>query len=382
MTKVVLTDVTNILTNPVSAANALNSNNDTIEAAFDNTLSLDGSTPNQLQADIDLNLNDLLNVSSLGVGRIDATSIYINGSAVVPGGGGGGPSDTVLSVAGKTGNVTLLPADVGLTNVDNTSDVNKPVSNAQSTAILARLSAAANLSDVANPNTSLTNLGASTTGIGLITATDAAAARTALSVQPTASPTFTGTVTIPTASPGDNTTKSASTAFVTAAVAALSSVYQGLATYLTNLVGLGSSGFVIKSGTTAAARVLTGTLGISISNPDGISGNPVIFQDGTPTTLSSGATIALDLSTGPNFILALNTNTTLNNPSNATTGMSGRITVVQDATGSRTMSFSSQYKWPGGTPQTLTTSANAIDVISYYVLGTGLILVDIKKGIA
>jgi hypothetical protein len=44
----------------------------------------------------------------------------------------------VQSVAGKTGVVTLVKADVGLTNVDNTSDVNKPVSSATQTALNAK----------------------------------------------------------------------------------------------------------------------------------------------------------------------------------------------------------------------------------------------------
>lgn len=52
------------------------------------------------------------------------------------------PTDTVLSVAGKTGVVTLNKTDVGLANVDNTSDANKPVSTATQTA----LDAKANLS--------------------------------------------------------------------------------------------------------------------------------------------------------------------------------------------------------------------------------------------
>lgn len=49
----------------------------------------------------------------------------------------------VQSVAGKTGTVTLAKADVGLGNVDNTSDVNKPVSTAQASADAAVASAAA-----------------------------------------------------------------------------------------------------------------------------------------------------------------------------------------------------------------------------------------------
>lgn len=45
------------------------------------------------------------------------------------------PAALVSSVAGKTGAVTLVKADVGLANVDNTSDANKPVSTAQQTAL-------------------------------------------------------------------------------------------------------------------------------------------------------------------------------------------------------------------------------------------------------
>ncbi len=43
------------------------------------------------------------------------------------------PSAPVSSVAGKTGAVTLVKWDVGLSNVDNTSDANKPVSTATQT---------------------------------------------------------------------------------------------------------------------------------------------------------------------------------------------------------------------------------------------------------
>lgn len=41
----------------------------------------------------------------------------------------------VISVAGKTGTVTLDKSDVGLTNADNTSDINKPLSTATQSAL-------------------------------------------------------------------------------------------------------------------------------------------------------------------------------------------------------------------------------------------------------
>lgn len=47
-------------------------------------------------------------------------------------------SAPVTSVAGKTGTVTLTKADVGLSNVSNTADADKPVSTAQAAAISAK----------------------------------------------------------------------------------------------------------------------------------------------------------------------------------------------------------------------------------------------------
>ena len=49
----------------------------------------------------------------------------------------------VQTVSGRAGNVTLTKSDVGLSNVDNTSDINKPVSTAQAAANSAVQSAAA-----------------------------------------------------------------------------------------------------------------------------------------------------------------------------------------------------------------------------------------------
>jgi hypothetical protein len=54
----------------------------------------------------------------------------------------GAQVNTVTSVASKTGAVTLVKADVGLANVDNTSDANKPVSTAQQTALNLKLNIA------------------------------------------------------------------------------------------------------------------------------------------------------------------------------------------------------------------------------------------------
>lgn len=46
-----------------------------------------------------------------------------------------GAAPPVTSVAGMTGDVTLAKADVGLSNVNNTADANKPISNAAQAAL-------------------------------------------------------------------------------------------------------------------------------------------------------------------------------------------------------------------------------------------------------
>ena len=73
MAKLTLTDIT---TSYGSAA-AINGNNTLIETAFENTLSRDGTTPNTMAADIDMDSNDILNVGSITV-----ESITLNGTDI------------------------------------------------------------------------------------------------------------------------------------------------------------------------------------------------------------------------------------------------------------------------------------------------------------
>ena len=90
-------------------------------------------------------------------------------------------------------------------------------------------------------------------------------------------------------------------------------------------------------------------------------------QRGSIVALTDGATITPDFAAGNNFSVTLGGSRTLANPTNQTAGQSGVIVVTQDGTGGRTLAFGSNWKFPGGTAPTLTTAANAVDVIAYYV---------------
>ena len=53
------------VTNKDANANEINAALDSIAAGFENTLSLDGSVPNAMDADLDMNSNDIINVGAI-----------------------------------------------------------------------------------------------------------------------------------------------------------------------------------------------------------------------------------------------------------------------------------------------------------------------------
>ena len=143
-----------------------------------------------------------------------------------------------------------------------------------------------------------------------------------------ASPTFTGTPAAPTAAAGTNTTQIATTAYVQAESFAKTNVAQSF------------------------------TKG----------------QRGTPVALTDAASVAVDLSLGNNFTLLCTSNVgstrALANPTNAVAGQTGLITVTQASGGGNALTFSSNYKFAGGSgsaPSLTTGTGSAVDVLPYSV---------------
>lgn len=57
--------------------------------------------------------------------------------------------------------------------------------------------------------------------------------------------------------------------------------------------------------------------------------------------------------------------------------------ITQDATGSRTMTWPTSFKWPGGTAGVLSTGANAVDLlVATYRADTGFWYASLTKGFA
>ena len=193
---------------------------------------------------------------------IDSTVVTLTGAQTLT-------NKTITSPLG------IVKADVGLGNVDNTSDADKPVSTAQAAADTAVANAAS--SALASHESDTTGIhGIADTSI-LVTTTGT---QTLLSKSLT-SPTLTGTPTAPTATAGTDTTQIATTAFVQdaielvvgAAPAALNTLSE-IATSLNNdadLAGTLTSSIstkVAKSGDTMSGILDMGSNKITnLSNP-------------------------------------------------------------------------------------------------------------------
>lgn len=154
-------------------------------------------------------------------------------------------------------NRTLAKGDIGLGNVDNTSDANKPVSTAQQTALDLKA--------------------------------------------PLASPALTGNPTAPTQAPGNDTTRLATTAFVQAAIANVIASAPGALDTLDELAAaLGDDANFASTVTTALAarelianratttEVLTGTANNKTVTPDALA---ALWEKGTNLTAAATVTV-------------------------------------------------------------------------------------------
>ena len=125
------------------------------------------------------------------------------------------------------------------------------------------------------------------------------------------------------------------------------------------------------------------------------NGNVSVGATSAPTTLYLNGTAAsnvvelgnistntaLDFSSGNNFSMTLTGSIVLLNPTGVTTGQSGIIQIQQDGTGNRTCGFSSHWDFPSATVPTLSTGADALDCITYFVRNSTSIIANSLIGI-
>lgn len=104
----------------------------------------------------------------------------------------------------------------------------------------------------------------------------------------------------------------------------------------------------------------------------GISATRGVGATDTNATVTGSVTPNMD--TYQNFVWTLTGNITLGNPDDEAVGQSGFFVFIQDGTGGRTVSLSSQFKTAGAAGITLSSAASSIDVVPYIVSASGSIL--------
>ena len=89
----------NTISSGYASQTQLNENFTNVQLAFDNTLSLDGSAPNAMQGDLDLNDNDLLNVRAIYVDGVNVLNVLDNVTVSTASPTGGNDGDIWFKVS-------------------------------------------------------------------------------------------------------------------------------------------------------------------------------------------------------------------------------------------------------------------------------------------
>jgi len=305
----------------------INANNALLEAALENTLSRDGTSPNTMSATLDMNSNTISNVAD-GVNAQDvSTKAQLDAAVLATAVNLGDLLDITITSAAK-GDLLVWNGSAYVELPVGSDDQKLEADSSTATGLawvtLAGGGALDNLVEDLTPQLGgdLDLNSNDITGTGDITVT--------------------GTVGI------------------TGAITATS--YGGVTE--ANLVDKTAAESVSGLWTYSAGIALSGS---DIAMADNKISRPVIDDYGIENNAvsSSSAVIELDLATGNSFTTTLTENittVTLSNP--PASGTYGELIwkIIQDST-ARTITYPASVKWAGGTAPTVSTASGAIDIV-------------------
>lgn len=373
---------------------ALNANFQAIEDAIENTLSLDGTVPNGMEVNLDMNSRKVINLA-------DPSN---NGDAVSKGwlleqeGNAAASAEAAALSASLAEDSAVAAASSASSATSSASTATSASSSATSSASTATTQAS---SATASASTATTQAGIATTqatnastsaSTASSAATAAEAARDAtLAAYDSFDDRYLGSKTSDPTLDNDGNALLAGSLYYNS-VAAEMRIYTGsawVAAYVSGVGFLSAANNLSDLANTGTARTNLGVaIGTNVQAYDADTAKTDVAQSftaaqrGTVSALTDGATITPDFAVANNFSVTLGGSRTLANPTNLTTGQSGVIRIAQDATGSRTLAYGSYWKFPGGTAPTLTTTASAVDVLAYYVDNgtriTARLMADVK----
>jgi hypothetical protein len=148
------------------------------------------------------------------------------------------------------------------------------------------------------------------------------------------------------------------------------------------------TGATLASGVTASSLTSVGTLSsLTVSGTTSLTGATTFVGSAatTPAAVAFSATaMTIPCASSNVFTTTFTANVTVAPAfSNLKDGQTINWFITQDATGSRTMTWPSSFKWPGGSAGVLSTAANSVDLlVATYRSATGFWYATLSKGFA
>jgi len=142
------------------------------------------------------------------------------------------------------------------------------------------------------------------------------------------------------------------------------------------VVTFGSNSYIVNLNSITGAVTLTSTL--SVGSTLTVTGTGY----STPQTLTDASTIAWNTDLGQTATVTITDNRTVGAPTNLKDGAYYGLAVYQDATGSRTLTWNSIFKWERAEAPTLSTAASSKDFFTFRSDGTNLYEQGRTQGVA